>query len=85
MILIRRIDMIKKLLPHNKASIFWVIALPFLACAALFVKKTHISENGRDEDMYVIGKKGNPKAVFVTNQTPKKALKTAAKKYIDSI
>jgi len=77
--------MFRKLLPHNKASIFWFIALPFLAGAALFAKKSHISENGRNEDMYVIGKKGNPKAVFVTNQTPKKALKTAVSKYIDSI
>lgn len=77
--------MFRKLLPHNKSSIFWFAATPFIAGAALFAKKSHISENGRNEDMYVIGKKGNPKAVFVTNQTPKKALKTAVSKYIDSI
>ena len=47
---------------------FWFITLPFLAGAALFAKKTHTSENGRNEDVYLIGKKGNPKAVFVTNQ-----------------
>lgn len=77
--------MLKKLLPHNKASIFWFITLPFLAGAALFAKKTHTVENGKNEDVYLIGKKGNPKAVFVTNQTPKKVMKTAAKNYIDSI
>ena len=77
--------MFRKLLPHNKASIFWFITLPFLAGAAIFAKKSHIVTEGRSEDVYLIGKKGNPKAVFVTNQTPKKALKTAAKKYIDSI
>ena len=77
--------MLKKLLPHNKTSIFWFITLPFLAGAALFAKKAHIVQDGRNEDMYVLGKKGNPKAVFVTNQTPKKAMKTAVKKYIDSI
>ena len=77
--------MFRKLLPHNKASIFWFAAIPFLAGAALFAKKTHTVENGRNEDVYLIGKKGSPKAVFVTNQTPKKMIKTAAKKYIDSI
>ena len=77
--------MLKKLLPHNKASIFWFAAIPFIAGAALFAKKTHTIENGRSEDVYLIGKKGNPKAVFVTNQTPKKVLKTAAEKYINSI
>lgn len=77
--------MFRKFLPHNKTSIFWFITLPVLAGAALFAKKTHTIENGKSEDVYLIGKKGNPKAVFVTNQTPKKALKTAAKKYIDSI
>ena len=77
--------MFKKLLPHNKASIFWFAAIPFIAGAALFSRKAHTVRNGKDEDIYLIGKKGNPKAVFVTNQTPKKAMKTAAKKYIDSI
>ncbi|MBQ3161341.1 MAG: hypothetical protein IJC04_04365 [Oscillospiraceae bacterium] len=77
--------MFKKLLPHNKASIFWFAAIPFIAGAALFAKKTHTVENGRSEDVYLIGKKGSPKAVFVTNQTPKKALKNAVGKYIDSI
>ncbi len=77
--------MLKKLLPHNKASIFWFAAIPFIAGAALFAKKTHTTSNGKNEDVYLIGKKGNPKAVFVTNQTPKKVLKTAAEKYIDSI
>ncbi len=77
--------MFKKLLPHNKASVFWFAALPFLAAMAIFAKKSHITADGRDEDMYVIGKKGNPKAVFVTNQTPKKAMKSAAKNYINSI
>ena len=77
--------MFRKLLPHNKASLLWFITLPFLAGAAIFAKKTHTTANGKNEDVYVIGKKGNPKAVFVTNQTPKKALKSAAKKYIDSI
>lgn len=77
--------MLKKLLPHNKASIFWLATLPFLACAALFAKKAHTSTDGINEDMYLIGKKGDPKAVFVTNQTPEKALKKSAEKYIDSI
>ena len=77
--------MLKKLLPHNKASIFWFAAIPFIAGAALFTKKTHTTSNGKNEDVYLIGKKSNPKAVFVTNQTPKKVLKTAAEKYIDSI
>lgn len=77
--------MFKKLLPHSLASFFCFLAIPILAAAAFFTKRTHIKDEKRDEDMYVIGKKGNPKAVFVTNQTPKKAMKTAAKKYIDSI
>jgi|GEM_PF-2679621 len=77
--------MLKKLLPHNKSSVFWFAAIPFIAGAALFARKAHTVQNGRSEDIYLIGKKGNPKAAFVTNQTPEKALKTAAKKYIDSI
>ena len=34
--------MLRKLLPHNKASIFWFITLPFIAGAALFAKDSNI-------------------------------------------
>ncbi len=77
--------MLEKLLPRKGKSLFWFAVIPFIAGAAAFSKKTHVTANDRDEDVYLIGRQGNPKAVFVTNQTPKKAVKSAAKKYIESI
>lgn len=77
--------MLRWLLPRNKNSLLWFIALPLLAGISLFAKRSHThSADGIDEDVYLIGKKGNPKMVFVTNRTPKNAMKTAAKKYADS-
>lgn len=71
--------------PKNKTSVLWFAAVPFLAAAAVFSKKAHVQrDNGLKEDLYVFGKKGNPKLAVVTNQTPQKAVKTAAKNYINS-
>lgn len=77
--------MLKKLLPHNKKSLFWFAALPFIAGLTLFAKHTHThTDNGHDEDVYIFKTKDGPKAVFVTNSSPKKAVKSAAKNYINS-
>ena len=71
--------------PKNKTSFLWFCMFPILAAAFLLSKRTHIrTPNGKETDMYVFGKKGNPKTVFITNQNPRRALKNASKNYLNS-
>lgn len=71
--------------PKNKTSFLWFMLIPLLAVTAFFRKRTRIrTAEGKEADMYIFGKKGNPKIVFATNQNPKKALKKAAENYLSS-
>ena len=71
--------------PKNKTAFLWFLAVPLLAVTAFFSKHTHVrNADGKENHMYIFGKKGNPKMVFVTNQNPKMTLKKAAKNYLNS-
>lgn len=71
--------------PKHASAFFFMLLLPVTAAAAFFLKRTHFRNDiGADTDLYVIGKKGNPKAVFVTNIKRKEALKTVSNWYLNS-
>ncbi|MGN0675572.1 MAG: hypothetical protein ACI4KG_07455 [Oscillospiraceae bacterium] len=71
--------------PKYASAFFFMLLLPVTAAAAVFLKRTRFRNDvGADADLYVIGKKGNPKAVFVTNVKRKKALKTVSNWYLNS-
>ena len=71
--------------PTRAAAFLFMLLLPFTAAAAVFLKRTHFrNDSGAEADMYIICKKGNPKAAFVTNVKRKKALKMLSKCYLNS-
>ncbi|MBP1561237.1 MAG: hypothetical protein J6C96_08360 [Oscillospiraceae bacterium] len=73
-----------ELRPKNKAAFGWLAALLVAAAAPIFLRRASFkSDKGVGADLYTAGKKGNPKAVFITNITPKKAVKYAAQNYIN--
>lgn len=66
---------------QGKSALLGLVILPFAAGLAFFANRTSIkNDKGVQTDMYLLGKKGSPKAVVITNQTPKKILKNAAKR-----
>lgn len=51
------------------------------AAAELFVKRGRVQGEKFNGDLYILGKKTNPKTVFITNVTPVNFAKDVIKRY----
>lgn len=58
------------------------VTLP-AAAAELFVKRGRVQSKKFSGDLYIFGRKTNPKTVFITNVTPANFAKNVIKRYFN--